>query len=399
MRRQFWTFVIFLFVWVASTMGQEKYSVTIKIRNNNKSSHVGENFYLTSNFHAWDPKGIVVGQVPDFGQSITIKVSDIPAGLFEYKFTRGTWETSASTAEGRLEGPLSTTISSDTTLYTDIDGWRDDFQSSTASPQVHVLDSAFYFPSLELSRRVWIYLPKSYATSSRKYPVIYMHDGDDLFDEATSKGRIGPLEWHVDETIDSSAHDAIVVAIAQAEDISQRQNEYFVRPNTRFKNPVGAKYMADIVHILKPYVDQRYRTLSDKDHTAMAGSSVGGLFTFYAGLMYPDVFGTLGIFSSSFWLDDENITTIIQEIEDTKSIAEQQYFFYGGGNENRLKPDGSYVRMDDDLRTVADMLIRQVDATVEISINPEGRHGAWYWQKAFPDFYSWWASTTLSQTN
>lgn len=391
MRRQFWTVGIFLFAFMGTAIAQEKHNVTIKIRSNAESTHSGEDFYLTGSFNGWNPQEVLVGAVPDFGQSITVQVKDIPTGLFEYKFTRGDWTTLASTAKGNLEGPLNAMVTSDTTLYADIDGWRDDFPASTASPQVHVLDSAFYFPNLGLRRKIWIYLPEGYADNQKKYPVVYMHDGQDLFDEATSKGRIGPLEWSVDETIDRSPHKAIVVAIAHAGDIDQRQNEYFVRPNAQFPNPVGSDYLADIVSVLKPYVDLHYRTLSDKKNTAMVGSSVGGLLSFYAGLLYPDVFGTLGVLSPSIWLDEGNIAEAIGQISNRKSVAGQRYYFYGGGNENRAKPDGSFVRMNDDIASIISLLEQKAQPKIEISVNPEGRHGAWYWQKAFPDFYAWWS--------
>ncbi|MCL8000834.1 alpha/beta hydrolase-fold protein, partial [Brucella sp. 21LCYQ03] len=198
-----------------------------------------------------------------YGDSIEITIPSVPKGLLEYKFTRGNWETLASTAKGNLEGPIKVIVQGDTAVNAQIDGWRDDFPISTASPQVCVLDSAFYFPTLDVHRRVWIYLPEGYNDSLQSYPVIYMHDGQDLFDEATSKGRIGPLEWRVDEAIDEAEHKAIVVAVAHAEDIQQRQNEYFVRPTTSFPKPLGEAYLSDMVKVLKPFVDQHYRTKAD----------------------------------------------------------------------------------------------------------------------------------------
>lgn len=369
---------------------QQKYTVKIVVHNPNVNGHIGEDFYIAGSFNSWQPGERLAGKFPEVGQSVLIRIADVPSGLFEYKFTRGNWQTVATATDGALEEPLNAMIQSDTVLHANVEGWRDDFPLSTASPQVSLLDSAFYFPTLDAKRRIWIYLPSDYASSSQRYPVIYMHDGDDLFDEATSKGRIGPVEWRVDETIDNSPHDAIVVGIVQADDIPQRQREYFVYPTARFPNPVGTKYMQDIVQSLKPYVDQHFRTLSDKKHTAMVGSSAGALFTFYAGLLYGDVFGTLGVLSPSFWMDHDNIASAVSKMENKEAVSPQRYFFYGGGNENRMKPDGSYVRMHDDLLTVANLLNQQIDTPVEILVNPEGRHGAWYWQQAFPLFFEWW---------
>lgn len=391
MIKTFWTFIYFLVAVSVQALAQEKFTVRLCITNDGVGQHIGEDFYVAGSFNSWQPGKLLAGKFPEIGQTVTLEIQDVSSGLLEYQFTRGHWQTVATDSMGALKQPFQAFIRSDTLLYVGIEGWRDDFPSSTASPQVSVLDSAFYFPSLNVKRRVWLYLPKDYGASTTRYPVIYMHDGDDLFDEATSKGRIGPVEWRVDETIDQSPYDAIVVAVAQAEDIPQRQNEYFVYPTGRFGDPVGKHYMADIVGVLKPYVDQHFRTLGDKRHTAMVGSSAGALLTFYAGLTYPEVFGTLGVLSPSFWLDQNNVERAIRHVASVDAVASQCYFLYGGGNENRMKPDGSYVRMDEDLRGVGRLLREQTGANVEISINPEGRHGAWYWQRAFPRFFEWWA--------
>ncbi len=387
--------IVAAFLIYNTTIGQnhpvenEVYDVTIQVRNSGDSSHVSEDFFLTGSFNNWKPAEVLVGSIPATGNTISIHLKDVPPGLLEYKFTRGNWETLASTKKGYLEGPTKAIITSDTTLSVDIDAWRDDFPASTASPQVHLLDSAFHFPKLDVQRRVWIYLPEGYnEQNATRYPVIYMHDGQDLFDEATSKGRIGPLEWRVDEAIDQSTDKAIVVAIAHAEDIQRRQQEYFAKPTSRFPQPLGEAYLADIVEVLKPYVDKQYRTKPDSKYTAMVGSSVGGLLTFYAGLLYPQTFGTLGVLSPSIWLDEGNID---QAIQNSPVGKEQPFFyFYGGGNENRIKPDGSRVRMHDDIARIQEMMHKSGRDRLSVTIEPEGRHGAWYWQKAFPNFYSWW---------
>src|SRR5690606_12287834 len=163
---------------------------------------------------------------------------------------------------------------------------------STASPQVHWLNEAFMFPGLNTKKRVWIYLPEEYETSGRRYPVIYMHDGQHLFDEATATGRKGPVEWGVDECIDASANKAIVVAIASSDSADGRKKEYLV--NSDYTQKVeGELYLRDIIFSLKPFVDGKYKTLPDAANTAMVGSSLGGLITLYAGLFYPDVFASL----------------------------------------------------------------------------------------------------------
>ena len=348
-----------------------------------------EDFFITGRFQKWQP-GEDKWQVKinsDGDHVIVIK--DVKSGLLEYKFTRGNWKTLESTADGRLVAPRSAIITKDTVIEARIEGWRDHFPASTASAQVQVLDTAMYIPQLKRTRTVRIYLPKDYKTSKRKYPVLYMHDGQDLFDEATSEGRIGPLEWGVDETIDAAGKGCIVVATDHHADKKMRIKEYYTNANSENKGVEGKAYLEFIVKTLKPLIDKQYRTIPDKKHTAMAGSSMGGLLTFYAGLYYPDVFGSLGVLSPSVWLDERNIYRELEQLKSDSQIHNQRYYFYAGGNENRMKPDSSFVRMHDDVKATSDILKEKVNPDLQIAINPSGRHGAWYWRMAFPAFYKW----------
>ncbi|WP_367913305.1 alpha/beta hydrolase [Leadbetterella sp. DM7] len=382
MRRYF----LIAFLFLAVTAVRAQYTVRIVVTAV-PASHNGDVLYITGAFNRWSPAdpGSIL-QKTDVGPEYTL--TEVKEGLLEYKFTRGDWKTLESTLDGRLVAPRRAIIHSDTTLYCKIENWRDDFPESTASPRVKLWKDSMYIPQLGNYKRVWVYLPEDYGRSDKRYPVIYMHDGQDLFDEATSQGRIGPLEWGVDETIDSSKKAAIVVAVEHDHSKERRIMEYYVRPNSANPEVYGQAYLDFIVHTLKPAVDKEFRTQPDKAHTAMAGSSMGGLLTFYAGLLYPETFGVLGVLSPSIWLDEQNIYKEIATIKSPGEIKNQRYFFYGGGNENRLKPDGSFVTMNEDvLRSSAEF--QKYGAEIRVSVNPEGRHGAWYWRTAFAEFYHW----------
>lgn len=374
-----------------SSYAQSNFKVTFIIKSL-PDSHQNSDIFITGNFNNWQPNECLIKS----GNEITL--DNIKEGVLEYKFTRGDWHTLECTKTGVLGPPRQVDINKDTTIHITIAGWRDDFPSSTASPQVHLLDSSFYIPQLDTHRSIWIYLPEDYHRNEQRYPVLYMHDGQHLFDEATSQGRIGPLEWRVDETIDAHKYSAIVVAVAHADDKTVRQNEYFFSPNSNFPSPKGSQYLDFIVNTLKPYIDKKYRTLSDKEHTAMAGSSVAGLLTLYAGLHYPRIFGSLGIFSPSIWLDEGQVQKTIMKMENNADILTQKYYFYGGGNENRKKPGGSTVKMSKDVLFISDLLKNKSHPEIEVSIYAQGKHGAWYWSKAFPAFYDWW-QRNLQQIN
>lgn len=383
MYRPFFILVFFLFT--ATAKGQFKVEVVL---DQSPQQHQKDAVYITGAFNKWAPddKAFLKNRVINDKQVFTI--NDVKPGLFEFKFTRGSWITLESTKDGRLVAPRKAIISKDTTIHVTIEGWRDNFPASTASKQVHLLSERFELPQLDLTRRIWIYLPKGYDKSKESYPVLYMHDGQDLFDEATSQGRIGPLEWGVDETIDQAKFKCIVVAVAHDDDKQKRLQDYFYYDNPENTNVQGKAYLEFMVNTLKPYIDKNYRTRPDKKNTFMAGSSMGGLITFYAGLNYPEVYGTLGILSPSIWQDHGQINEEISRKMNDQAIKQQRYFFYGGGNENRAKPDGTFVQMNDDInKAVAEF--RTSGAEIKTSINPEGRHGAWYWRSAFAEFYQW----------
>ncbi len=366
-------------------------------------THVDEPIYLTGNFNGWNPAAeeMRLQRAEDGSLGITVQLKDVPSDRVEYKFTRGSWQHSECTAQGRLTSPRLAALGRDTTIVTQIAGWRDDFPASTASENVHLLNSAFYMPQLDRHRKIWIYLPAGYASNSKRYPVIYMQDGQHLFDEATSQGRIGPVEWAVDETLDEVANPCIVVAINHQDDYQDREPEFFFHPNEQHPEVEGQQYIAFIVETLKPYVDRHYRTLPDKDHTAIAGSSLGGLVSFYAGLYYPEIFGILGVFSPSIWLDEDNLEKDLEQLaqfpHQINEIGQQHIYFYAGQQENRRKPDGTFVRMQDDVARAIESLEKVASPKITLKMNPAGRHGALYWRETFPDFYQWFSGLVFEE--
>jgi len=374
-----------------------EYDITIEICNK-INKFIGERFFITGNFNDWVPDTLPLGTIPAHGETSRFVLERVKKSPLEFKITRGSWTTLTTDAKGKFQLPYTLDLEKDSLIQVQIEGWRDTFPASTASAQVHILNEAFYFPELDAYKKVWIYLPKDYHTSRIHYPVIYMHDGQHLFDEAVATGRKGPIEWEVDETIDVSANDAIVIAIAGAPDGQTRHTDYLVHPTAHFPEPFGRIYLKDIVQTLKPYVDKSYRTLPDRKNTAMAGSSLGGLLSIYAGLFYPDVFGSIGAFSPSIWIDGgrlyQNFGDILQQ-DGTNQYQGQNYYLYGGALEDRITPNGTEVDMVRHIRRSANFLREITRSGVEISINPEGGHGAWYWRQAFPLFHEWWHKNLL----
>ncbi|HMR19648.1 MAG TPA: alpha/beta hydrolase-fold protein, partial [Sphingobacterium sp.] len=340
----------------------------------------------------WQTDGLLAGRIPPVGRSMTVVADSVAEGMLEVKLTRGTWATVACSVDGKLGDPYSLYIDKDMELLITIEAWRDDFPLSTASAQVHILDEQFYFPKMDLRRRVWIYLPEGYASNEQRYPVLYMHDGQHVFDEATAVGRMGPIEWGVDEVIDETVQKAIVVAVDHAPDFKGREQEYLVNPVAEHHEVLGRAYLGDIVTVLKPYVDANYRTLSDRAHTAILGSSLAGLLNVYAGLEYPSVFGAVGIFSPSVWIDRKGLYDWLYLVKQKMQHSETNQFFYlyCGALEVRKQQGKVPVAMAEDMEDLAKSLAEIKSLHIFKNINPQGRHGALYWQREFPEFYAWW---------
>jgi predicted alpha/beta superfamily hydrolase len=173
-------------------------------------------------------------------------------------------------------------------------------KTSTAQANVSLLKEELIIPGLNRKRQIRLYLPPNYASSGQRYPVLYMHDAQNLFDVATAYAG----EWKVDETMNALSKagklDLIVVGIDNGQD--KRMTELNPWSNAQFGAGEGKEYVEFIVKVVKPLIDRQYRSKPDRINTAIMGSSMGGLISHYAINQYPDVFSKAGIFSPSYWI-------------------------------------------------------------------------------------------------
>lgn len=200
-------------------------------------------------------------------------------------------------------------------------------QQSTASKQL----STFNIHSAELNcdKKIWVYLPKGYANSTKKFSVLYMHDAQNLFDTKTAYAG----EWNVDEKLDSIKAQIIVIGI-------EHGNEKRIDELTPFKNEKHGggnadNYLQFIVETLKPKIDSTYRTKTKARNTILMGSSLGGLVSYYGALKYPTIFGKAGVFSPSFWFSKE----IFDYTEKSKKINTKIYFLCGDNEGESMVAD------------------------------------------------------------
>jgi predicted alpha/beta superfamily hydrolase len=158
--------------------------------------------------------------------------------------------------------------------------------------------------ALGTTRAVWVYLPPTYLeNSSFRAPVVYMHDGQNLFDAQTA---FGGTEWQVDETMNRAAGDGSIaeaIVVGPENGGAARIDEYTPTSTAMYGGGRGDLYLRFLAEELKPVVDRDYRTRPGREFTMVMGSSLGGLISTYAGVTRPETFGLVGALSPSTWWD------------------------------------------------------------------------------------------------
>lgn len=189
------------------------------------------------------------------------------------------------------------------------------FSDSSTLPARVQLHPQFHSRFLPSDRDLTVYLPPEYeAEPERRFPVLYMHDGQNLFDPGTSfvPGRT----WRIAETADAviangEVEPLIIVGIANTGE--HRLAEYTPVRDWKMGGGEAGKYGRLITEELIPFIRANYRTLDEPEHTGMGGSSLGGLVTLYLGLKFPDIFGKLAVLSPSVWWSHKNILGYVNE--------------------------------------------------------------------------------------
>ena len=258
------------------------------------STPATDTVFVAGDFQGWNPGSSAHALVrqPDGRWAITLDLT--PGVTIHFKFTRGAWTRVEKGPNGEEIADRALTPQAGQTYDFTVARWAD---QGTITGHV---ESFTYAPFLG-GRRLWVYLPPGYDASSERYPVLYMHDGENLFDVRTSFAG----EWKVDEACESLIGSAelrpfIVVGI---ENGPNRIGEYTPWPDPSYGGGGADAYLSAIRDQLIPEVDRRYRTLAGPNFRWMAGSSLGGLVSMYAGLAYSDTWTRIAAVSPSLWWD------------------------------------------------------------------------------------------------
>lgn len=245
-------------------------------------------------------------------------------------------------------------------------------------PKGNVITNEFKMPQLNKQRRVAILLPHDYAYSNKRYPVLYLQDGQNLFDDYAPFGT-----WAVDKRLavlaEKKHHEVIIVAIDHGG--ADRIKEFTPYEGTKFGSTEGKIYARWMVETLKPFIDNNYRTYTDAANTGIGGSSMGGLISIYATLMYPEVFSKMMIFSPSLWVTSKIYFDAIQFTHPTPT----RIYLYAGGKEgSNMIPNVQRFKSAIEKRGYN-------DASVEfkLAIDPKGEHNEERWGREFPRALEW----------
>lgn len=230
----------------------------------------------------------------------------------------------------------------------------------------------------QMERNAYIYLPDDYQTSAKRYPVLYMFDGHNVFyDEDATYGK----SWGMGEYMQRTGKDLIIVAVECNHKGHKRLEEYspadFEFPDVGKVTGHGKEYMDWMVGTLKPYIDETYPTQADRDHTSLAGSSMGGLMALYGVCDYNHVFKNAACISPSFWMSKDKVLDIVTGADIATDSA--VYIDYGS-----LELPNHTTSSEALIAVARTLLTRRVN--VVLNIIPGGIHNESSWEKQIPKF-------------
>ncbi len=266
-----------------------------------------EPIYICGNFNDWQTDDGNYKMKLDEQGIYHVEIKKIASVAIEFKFTRGSWDTVECDWDGKdLPNHILSISEESVCFFTKVLAWKDIVDTNDKiNPGVSIFEHNYFIPQLNRHRRIWMYLPPDYRENiSGYYPVLYMQDGQNLFQWGVSSTN---GKWNIDHTLNRlytrGMKGLIVIGIDNGG--KDRINEYSPWVNPKQGGGEGKSYLAFITDTLKPAIDSNFRTSPDRDNTAIMGSSMGGLVSLYAVLARQDVFSKAGIFSPSLWFSDE----------------------------------------------------------------------------------------------
>lgn len=355
--------------------------ITVRIIKLPQNREENTKLYLASNLNGWKADDSQFEFKKDDNGFYTLILPN-PTQKIEYKITKGNWDFAEADENGKSASNQIFDINEEQKIIElEIKNWSSPKEKKhITNSNVKILSEKFNIPQLKTTRKIWIYLPPDYETSKKKYPVIYMHDGQNLFDNLTSFSG----EWSVDETLDEiykeTGKSAIVIGIDNGGD--KRLAEYSPWNNEKYKTEgEGDLYSDFLAKTLKPYIDKTYRTERQASKTIIMGSSMGGLISLYASVKYPNIFGKAGIFSPAFWFVSKDLNQYLNL--NKNNLKNSKFYFVAGKNEDET--------MVPEIENVDKLLLKKAvpQKNILVKIDEDGTHSESYWKRELKQSLIW----------
>lgn len=337
--------------------------------------------FITGNFNKWNPKDYDFQLTILNENTYSIDIEDqLLDDDIEYKFTKGGWENVELDQYGNIT-PNRKVKKKSAATNDFVEKWRFNWGpfKDEFFPIVEVISEEFYIPQLDRYRKVWALLPYDYYISDKKYPVLYLQDAQNLFNEGSAYGN-----WEIDKKLSILAEygrgDVIVIAVEHGSE--DRIKEYIFDNDNVANGSEGKKYIRFVTDTLKPFIDEHYRTKKDRENTGIGGSSLGALISLYSGFLYPEVYSKLLIFSPSLWIEPNNNFPMMSFRVPFKT----KIYLYGGEKEGskmvkRIEVFENYLKRWEKKNLF--------DFEFKTNINPDGEHSEFYWSQEFPRAIEW----------
>lgn len=303
-----------------------KFIVYSKISDKNSFIYITGNHQLLGD---WNPSSIQLSKINDSTWSREFEFDK--HRKLEFKFTLGNWEMEALDSDGKKFSNFQINITNDTTLFFEFNNWGTEHSSFNGKITGNVRYHKNFIGSTIPARDIIVWLPPSYdSLKNKRYPVLYMNDGQNIVDPLTSSFGI---DWQIDEAADSLTkmhliNEIIIVGIYNS---NKRNFEYS-------KTYLGDAYMNFIAAELKPFIDSTYRTLDNRKNTAVCGSSLGGLASFMLVWEYDSIFSKAACLSPAFKIDQFDYVTSVENYSGAKKDI--KFYIYNGGKgvDEKLQP-------------------------------------------------------------
>lgn len=341
------------------------------------------NVYIAGNFQGWDPGDDDYRLSPLSSQLFEITLTLKIETAMQFKFTLGDWSRVEKGPNGEEIANRTHTVNGRDTLDLEVSNWAGGSAGSTITGDVSLVE----VPGFLNGRRVWVYLPPGYDPNGEtRYPVLYMLDGQNVFDQATSFAG----EWEVDESCESliaggEMRPVIVVAVANGE--GDRVDEYTPWRDSGYgAGGGGEEHLQEFADTLIPWINANYRTATGPENTGFAGSSLGGLMALYAAYTRGDTYGLIASLSPSIGWDDGHLIGLI----DSLAPPDSKIYMDMGTREGGGIIDGDQNGIDDNidrLRAVRDQLIADgfvPGGDLMVVEDEGGRHNEGFWAVRFP---------------